>query len=326
MTYPYIDMHCDTLLRTYREDPERLYDGKDGMQGIKLMKEAGQMCQFFAVFFPPRQEEQDPPLPATDEEFFSRLSETLKEQVTLHSDMIAMASNAQEIQENWEKGLASAFLTMEDGRMVNGKMERLKELYDTGVRAIALTWNYANCFGFPNSRDPEIMNKGLTDFGIEAIGEMNRLGIMVDVSHLSDGGFYDVAKYSSKPFLATHSNCRALTDHPRNLTDDMIRVLADKGGVSGLNFCAGFVSPEGARPESKIEYLVNHALHMIQVGGEDCIGIGTDFDGIEGPLEVSNPTEMEKLFDALHKKGLTPRQLEKMAYGNVLRVIRECIQ
>lgn len=326
MTYPYIDMHCDTLLRTYREEPERLYDGRKGMQGIKLMKEAGQMCQFFAVFFPPREEKQNPPLPDTDEEFFKQLSETLKKQVHLHKDMIAMASNAREVQENWEKGLSSAFLTMEDGRMVKGKMERIKELYDTGVRAIALTWNYANCFGYPNSRDPEIMKKGLTGFGIEAIGEMNRLGIMVDVSHLSDGGFYDVAEYSKKPFLATHSNCRALTDHPRNLTDDMIRVLADKGGVSGLNFCGGFVKPKGAESESRIEYLVNHALHMIQVGGEDCIGIGTDFDGIEGPLEVSNPTEMEKLFDALHKKGLTQRQLEKMAYGNVLRVMNECIK
>lgn len=323
MRYPYIDMHCDTLLRTYREEPERLYDGRDGMQGFRLMQEAGQMCQFFAVFFPPKERKQQPPLPPTDEEFFDRLCSTLKEQVSLHRDIIASATNAKEITENWKNGLASAFLTIEDGRMVNGKMENLQKLYDAGVRAIGLTWNYSNCFGFPNSTDPEIMKKGLTDFGISAIEEMNRLGIMVDVSHLSDGGFYDVAQLSKKPFIASHSNCRELTSHPRNLTDGMIRLLAAKGGIMGLNLYSEFVAPDGAKPESRIEYLVAHVLHMFHVGGEDSIGIGTDFDGIDGQLDIDKPIEMELLFDALHKKGLTERQMDKFAYGNALRVIKE---
>ena len=202
-------------------------------------------------------------------------------------------------------------------------MENLQKLYDAGVRAIALTWNYSNCFGFPNSTDPEIMKKGLTDFGISAIEEMNRLGIMVDVSHLSDGGFYDVVQLSKKPFIASHSNCRELTSHPRNLTDGMIRLLAAKGGIMGLNLYSEFVTPDGAKPESRIEYLVAHVLHMFHVGGEDCIGIGTDFDGIDGQLDIDKPIEMELLFDALHKKGLTERQMDKFAYGNALRVIKE---
>lgn len=108
----------------------------------------------------------------------------------------------------------SAVLTMEDGRMVNGEMEKLEYLYEEGVRAISLTWNGANCFGFPNSREKEIMEAGLTSFGKEALERMNELGILIDVSHLSDGGFYDVARISKKPFAATHSNCRALTPIP----------------------------------------------------------------------------------------------------------------
>lgn len=319
--YSYVDMHCDTLLRTIRETPESLYDG-EGMQSIKLMQEAKQMCQFFAVFFPPRKDHPDM-LP--DDEHFAVLSQNLKKEVALHQDVIAMASNYQEIEENWKKGLSSAVLTVEDGRMVEGKMEKLTYLYEQGVRAIALTWNYENCFGSPNSRDAEVMKKGLTDFGKEAIGEMNRLGIIVDVSHLSDGGFYDVAKYSKKPFLATHSNCRELTDHPRNLTDEMIRILADKGGVSGLNFYPGFVSPNGAESVCRVEYLADHVMHFIKVGGEDCVGFGTDFDGIDGDIEIAKPTQMELLFDELHKRGLTERQLEKFASKNVLRVIKECI-
>lgn len=318
--YSYADMHCDTLSRCFEDAPERIYDGKGCMQGIRYMEKVRQMCQFFAVFFPPREENTKLP---EDEEYFRILSSNLKKQVELHQDVIRMAGSYEEIQKNWAQGLASAVLTIEDGRMVNGKMEKLEELHKEGVRAIALTWNYANCFGFPNSREKEIMEKGLTEFGIEAIAEMNRLGILVDVSHLSDGGFYDVVKYSKKPFIASHSNSRSLTDHPRNLTDEMIRILAENGGVAGLNLCPDFVNPKGTKPESKVEYLVEHVLHFLNVGGEECIGIGTDFDGIEGPLEVGNPMEMEKLFEALHQRGVTQRQLEKIASGNVMRVIKE---
>ena len=326
--YSYIDMHCDTLLRTWEQGSCSLYDG-EGMQSIKQMKEAKQMCQFFAIFFPPKDVPfsdgtKRPPMPP-DEEFFATLVANFRKEVEIHKDMIAMASSYTNIVNNWTNGLSSAMLTVEDGRMVQGKMENLYEMYEQGVRAIALTWNFANCFGYPNSKDSDIMSKGLTDFGIEAIGEMNRLGIMVDVSHLSDGGFMDVAQYSTKPFIATHSNCRALTPHPRNLTDEMIRLLSQKGGVAGLNFCPEFVTPVGVEPDSKVEYLVNHVWYMLQTGGEDCIAMGTDFDGIGGPLEISNPTQMQRLFDALSRKGMTQRQLDKFANGNVLRVMKDCI-
>lgn len=322
--YSYVDMHCDTLLRTLHQGSSLLYEN-DGMQSLKLMQEAKQMCQFFAVFFPPRHERQESPMPP-DEEFFRILCDNLHKEVSRHSDFIAMAHNYEEIRDNWNKGLSSAVLTVEDGRLVNGNMEKLHFLYEQGVRAIALTWNFANCFGFPNAADADTMARGLTDFGKEAIEEMNRLGMLIDVSHLSDGGFYDVAKLSRKPFIASHSNCRALTPHQRNLSDNMIKVLAEHGGVSGINFCPSFISPNVESMKSRIEDLAAHVLYFIKVGGEDCVGIGTDFDGIEGELEIAHPTQMSFLFDALEKQGVTPRQLDKLASGNVLRVIKEAMR
>ena len=321
--YSYIDMHCDTLLQTLDKGSGWLYENK-GMQSLKLMHEAKQMCQFYAIFFPPRQEKRNPPMPV-DEDFFHILCRNFHDEIEKHQDIVAPARNYDDMKRNWEKGLSSAILTVEDGRMVDGKMENLEMLYQQGVRAIALTWNFSNCFGYPNSEDKSIMQKGLTDFGKDALAEMNQRGILIDVSHLSDGGFYDVALLSKKPFIASHSNCRALTPHSRNMTDDMIRTLAEHGGVAGLNFYSEFVNSRRDGVTS-VEDLVAHVMHFIKIGGEDCIGIGTDYDGIENVPEISNPTQMLLLFDALQKKGVTPRQLDKLASGNVLRVIKEAMK
>lgn len=329
MKYPYLDMHCDTLLRTLMKGSDSLYDG-EGMQSIKQMKDAGQMGQFFAVFFPPRDVEPRPDgkkptfiLPP-DEEFYAKMRDFLYEQVKAHEDIIKLAKTGDEVEKNTADGFMSAVLSIEDGRMVNGSMERLKALREDGVCAISLTWNFANCFGFPNSKDREIMAKGLTDFGKEAIEVMNDIGIMVDVSHLSDGGFWDVVDITKKPFIATHSNCRSLSAHTRNLTDDMMKALANKGGCSGLNFGSEFLNADITCTDTKIEDLASHVLYMVKVAGEDFPAFGTDFDGIGGTFEIGHPTEMDKLFSTLEKKGMTASQLEKFAYKNVLRVMKEC--
>lgn len=326
MKYPYVDMHCDTLLRGLHQNEEAIYDGK-GMQSLRKMSDAGQIAQFYAIFFPPRMNLQDmpkgyPPLPE-DRELFDLLRNQLYSQVERHSDRMAMAHNYTEIIRNKEKGLSSAILTVEDGRMVEGKMENLHYMHEQGVRAIALTWNYANCFGYPNSKNPVIMENGLTQFGKEAISEMNRLGILVDVSHLSDGGFYDVAELSEKPFIASHSNCRQLTPHTRNLTDDMIKILSEKGGVAGINFGPDFVSRSTDSKTTSVQDLADHVVHFIEVGGEDCVGLGTDFDGVEGNLEIDHPEKMDLLFEELKKRGVSERIIDKIASENVLRVIQE---
>lgn len=319
----YVDMHCDTLMRLLKHNSESLYDG-EGMLSIKDMHAAGQLAQFFAIFFPPKGNGTSQ-FTMEDDAYFQLLRNGLLDVVENHSDIIQMAYNVDDLLKNETDGKLSAILTVEDGRMVNGSFESLQKMYDYGVRAMALTWNFANCFGYPNSMNPDLMQLGLTEFGKEAIGFMNDLGMLVDVSHLSDGGFYDVASLSKKPFIATHSNCRAIAHHPRNLTDDMIRVLAEHGGVSGINFYSRFLSPDQTCDKSQVADLVRHVKHFIQVGGEDCVALGTDFDGIDCKLEIAHASEMYKLFDALKNEGITERQIDKLASENVMRVLKDAL-
>ncbi len=339
--YPYIDMHCDSLQRVWKQGEDNLYDG-EGMQSLQKLVQAGQLCQFFAVFFPQWMEkavwQYTKERESRDRIYFQTLRNALYKQVSLHSQEIAMAHNYEEIRANRAVGKASALLTVEDGRMVDGRMEVLQELYAQGVRALTFTWNHANCFGYPASVNVHEMRRGLRAFGKEAIEEMNRLGMLIDVSHLSDGGFWDVVFLSEKPFIASHSNCRELVNHPRNLTDDMIRCLAEKGGVVGVNLYPPFVlgleqdrvTSEGWLSEvvyrQYIDALCTHVLHLISIGGEDCVGIGTDFDGMEVVGCIDGPQKMELLFDALKRKGITQRQLEKFASENALRVIKEAMK
>lgn len=334
--YQCADMHCDTLLYGVGKGLNDIYEMPEAMLDIKRLKQADVLCQFLAVFFPPRPDMLTPeqraerlklrPQMPPDEELFSKAVKLMQDSMAAHKDIIRQAYNYEDVMKNKEQGLVSGVLTIEDGRIVNGSFDRLEQLAKTGVRAIALTWNYENCFGAPNSKDPKIMSKGLTAFGKEAIEAMNELGILVDVSHLSDGGFYDVAKISKKPFVATHSDCRALAAHPRNLTDEMIRILAEKGGVSGINFAPAFLDDTPGNEESRVSDMVRHVKHFIEVGGEDCVGIGTDFDGIRGHLEVGEPGQLALLFDALENAGITPRQIDKIASGNVLRVMKEVMK
>lgn len=321
MNYTYADMHCDSILRAAKEGSQSLFDG-NGMQSFKKQIDAKQLLQFYAIFFPPKEYMEN----LEDEAFYKICREALLTETQKHFDEIGMAYTYEDILENQKNGKVSAMLTIEDGRMVQGSMERLKSLYDEGVRAIALTWNFANCFGSPNSKDPSIMNQGLTEFGIEAIQYMQDLGILVDVSHLSDGGFYDVLKYTRKPFIASHSNCRALTNHTRNLTDDMIVKLSDRGGISGLNFCPEFCMKEEGPTEETVDNLARHIEHMYKIGGEDFPAIGTDFDGIRGKLEIGEPSQLRLLFERLEQDGISSRIIEKFAYKNVLRVIKESIK
>ena len=156
---------------------------------------------------------------------------------------------------------------------------------------------------------------------------MERLGIIVDVSHLSDAGFYDVLKYSKKPFVASHSNARAVTNVVRNLTDDMIRKLADKGGVVGINFCSNFVmpTPHTDLTFTYIEDLVKHIKHIKNVGGIDVIALGTDFDGIQSTLEIKDASQAQLLAEALLNNDFTYEEVEKIFYKNTMNLYKELL-
>ena len=325
----FIDMHCDSLMTLLFRDREGagLYDSKVTSVDFLRMKAGGQLAQFFAVFLPPQEGYRMMGVePMADEAYIAALRQCLLDNVAAHEDLIRMAYSAQDIERNRAAGRMSAVLTMEDGRAVEGRLENLRRYYDMGFRAISLTWNAPNWFGAPNSKDPAVMKTGLTDFGKEAVAYMQELGILVDVSHLSEGGFYDVADICKKPFVATHSNSIALCPHQRNLTDEQIRTLGNAGGVTGLNFGPEFLNEDVTCKRSTAALLARHARHIADVGGVDCVGIGSDFDGIEGELEISDCSQMELLADALRAEGFSAREIEKIFYENVLRVMKESVK
>ncbi len=325
----YIDMHCDSVMLAVmmdKENPGNLYDSKFTMVDFKKMQQGDALAQCFAVFLPPlgAAEQMGITLP-DDDTYIAIARKTIMDQVALYPDIIQMAYSAKDILANQAAGKMSAILTMEDGRAVNGSLEKLKAFHEMGFRAISLTWNAHNCFGAPNSADPKVMMEGLTDFGREAVAYMQELGILVDVSHLSEGGFYDVADICKKPFIATHSNSRALSPHQRNLTDEQIRTLAKAGGVTGLNFGPEFLNEDVTSKVSTAALLAKHARHIADVGGVDVVAIGSDFDGIQGQLEISNAAKMPLLADALTKVGFTQSEIEKIFHKNVLRVMEAAI-
>jgi membrane dipeptidase len=325
MNYNYIDMHCDTLEQALVYGKDTIWELPDAMLDVARLKKAGAAAQFFAMFLPQREEaawfgkKEMPGLEELMQEMYGIYQNTLRQ----HSDVIVSATNYTELMENHRAGKLSAFLTIENGSLIQGELSNIERFYEMGVRLITLTWNDANCLGVCHSTDPSEMEKGLTPFGKEAVSYMNELGILVDVSHLSDGGFYDVADVTDKPFVASHSNCRALSPATRNLTDDMIRVLAERGGVAGINFAPFFLNESLEDRKSRIFRMCDHIEHFIRVGGTECVGIGTDFDGIDGEFEIPDCTGMEQLFTALSHRGISGDVIDKIAFSNVARVIKD---
>jgi Zn-dependent dipeptidase, microsomal dipeptidase homolog len=325
----YIDMHCDTLMQFCINSPKNnLYKNDLQVDFLKL-KSGNSLAQFFAIFMVSEDFYKHRNLPAISEkEYFDRLYKGFINEIKKYENIIKFSKSSSDYNDNKNNEIISAFLTIEDGKIVDNDLKNLQQLYDLGVRLISLTWNYENCFGFPNSTNHLIMNKGLKAFGIEAVERMNELGIIVDVSHLSDGGFWDVVKYSKKPFVASHSNCREITYHPRNLTDEMIRALAEKGGVAGINFGPDFLNNSNYNLKnkvSKIEDIIKHIRHFINVGGIECVGIGSDFDGVDGELEVSDASKMPVLIDKMELCGFLPSEIDRIMYKNVERIINQTL-
>lgn len=318
-----IDMHCDTAGKILEsKEGEGLYKNSFDLD-IKGMKEAGTMAQFFACYIYMEMFRGETRF---DQAFAyaKQMIENMREEVGKNAADIAFAFNGSDIVHNQKEGKISALLTLEEGGILNGSLDKLEELYREGIRLVTLMWNFENCMGFQNSRNPEIMRKGLKPFGIETVERMNELGMIVDVSHMSDGGFWDVVNYCKSPFVASHSCARSLCDHPRNLTDEMLKALGEKGGVVGMNFFPVFVSEEQKAGKEK---LAAHIRYMVNMAGIESVAIGTDFDGFEGgELEIDKVEKMPLLYQELRKSGFTEGQLEKIWYKNVMRVIGDVMK
>ncbi len=330
-----VDMHCDTVSRLYKKrkqgSGERLAEN-GGHVDLKKLKAGDALLQNFALFV-------DLGKTGDPWEDVMGMADLYDEELKENEERIAPVSCYGDIEKNSREGKMSALLTVEEGGVCQGSIARLQHLYSRGVRMMTLTWNYPNEIGYPaiNARDgwkkdalfykKADRERGLTEKGKEFVLEMERMGMAVDVSHLSDKGFYDVWQLAKKPFAASHSNARAVCPWVRNLTDDMIKKLADKGGVVGLNFCPDFLeeTAPGEENPGSIAAIVRHVKHIIRVGGAECIGLGSDFDGIEGHGELPDFSYMPRLCDALRKSGLKEGEIEKIFFKNVLRFYKELL-
>ena len=305
-------MHCDTL--TAIDD---LSHGL-GQVSVDKLVQAGCAAQCFAIFLDKRQG----PLWPRFEAYCERLGELVAQ-----DDRLQQVCDPLDLESCMQSGKVAALLAVEGGDLLGENISNLDRLYRRGVRLLTLCWNYPNALGYPNvdcslprlhidvrSTD----SRGLTPFGVEVVSRMNQLGMIVDVSHLSDGGFWDALHLSRAPIVASHSNARALCPVGRNLSDEMIAALAAKGGVAGLNFCYDFLSDTGGEVA---DLYVAHARHIYAVGGEDVLAIGSDFDGIPR-LAGCDCTLLPILFDRLCR-WLPPRVVDKMMMGNAYRVWRE---
>lgn len=322
----YIDMHCDSISRLHVIEGESRHETLEKNKGhldLDRMKAGGCLAQNFALFTF---------LDAVREDPYGHcmaLCDRFKQEMQEHSHRIAQVRTVQDILENDKKGIMSAVLTIEEGAVCMGDTGILGRFYEEGVRMMTLTWNFQNELAWPNRIDlktgiciPETEH-GLTKKGFEFVELMEELGMVVDVSHLGDAGFWDVVKASKRPFAASHSNARGMASHVRNLTDDMIRTLAERGGVMGINFGAAFLSDgeNGAEStKSRISDMIRHIRYIKNLGGIECIGLGSDYDGIVSELELTSPADFPKLSDALLKEGFTETDVEKIFYKNVLRL------
>ena len=326
-----VDMHCDTIAALAERGQEGWSLLKNGFHvNLEGMEKGDYLLQNFALFVA-LQEGKDPWAKVNE------LADCFEKQMRDFGDRIAWARSFSDIEKAEKEGKMCALLTVEEGAVCRGSLEKLRLLFERGVRMLTLTWNYPNELGYPNVAVPETgkgkpdfrrpqTEKGLTQKGIEFVKEMQRMGMIVDVSHLSDAGFYDVLAHTDRPFVASHSNARAVCPNVRNLTDDMIRRLAERGGVTGLNFCPSFLE-EGAEENEKpvLDAVVRHAKHIADVGGIECLGLGSDFDGIPTPKGLEGAGKMPLLDDAFKKAGFPASQREKILSGNVLRLYRDTL-
>jgi membrane dipeptidase len=236
-----------------------------------------------------------------------------------NSDLIEPATDMKSILRARKAGRIAMVLSIENGIAIEGDLGLLRNYHRLGVRLMSLTWNHRNELG--DGAWKFRARRGLTALGLETLREMERLGMIVDASHLNERTFRQVIEAAEKPVVATHSNASGAYAHARNLTDAQIRAISETGGFIGLNFCASFLNEKG---NASIRDVVRHARHIAEVGGARALAIGSDFDGIETtPAGLEHIGKMGKLIGAFRRAGFSRREIEAIAHGNFLRVFRE---
>ncbi len=301
--YPLIDLHCDTMYALEHSYSNGTLAENTGHVDLRWMEKAGRVTTCFALFV--SMEEQSSAWEAA-----KRLHARFEQELSQAEGRIRQVSTKEQIEANPVQG---AILTCEEAQILEGKLDRIAVLADWHVRMSTLTWNFENDLAVPHHR-----KGGLKPFGYAAVEAMEHANILVDVSHLNDEGFWDLSKIAKKPLVASHSNCRAVTNISRNLSDSMIRRIADSSGVVGLNFCPSFLSDDWMH--ASLEAMVLHAKHLRNKGGASVLAIGSDYDGISGELSIPHYDAFPLLWEALEKVGFRERELEGMWYHNAARL------
>ena len=311
------DCHCDTLTELYNKNAS-LYENEQHFD-IKRQIALGGGLQFCAIYVPTEVFRYQGGLRYT----LCLLDKYNQEIKKLHENGIdVLQVRTAEDAGNVLKHKAATLLAIEEGGAIDGSLEALRCLYELGVRAMTLTWSNRN--DIADGINEEATGSGLTLFGKQVVAEMNRLGMLVDVSHISTAGFWSVIETSTKPIIATHSNAKSLCAHPRNLNDEQIKALAQNGGLAGITFAGQFL--EGDWRNACIESVYKHIDYMLNlIGNDDHIGFGSDFDGISHPpYNIQGVQDYKPLIEYL-SKYYSDETINKITHQNVINLLQKVL-
>ena len=315
MNFPVFDLHCDTALALLGKSMNETGDLRKNELHIDLERASklGGYAQCFACFTTPSMQEWAKESPVS---IFEQELATIQREVEKNKDLISIAHSAAEIEANQAAGKMSAILTLEGTAGINYDVERLENVYDTGFRIVSLGWNEKNSL-----TGSHVTGGGLTDQGRAFVKEAQRLGMLMDVSHISDEGFWDMMKVTQAPIIATHSNSRSVWNNSRNLTDDMFRAIVETGGVAGYNACADFT---GENPT--VDTICDHVFHFMELDptGKH-IALGGDLDGVSKmPAGFDGVQSWPVLAQRLMERGLSEETVLNIYWNNVLGVMKRC--
>ena len=315
MNFPVFDLHCDTALALLGESMNEAGELRKNEHHIDLERASALdgYAQCFACFTTPSMQEWAKTSPVV---IFERELATIQREVDRNKDLISIAYSAGEIEENRENGKMSAILTLEGTAGIGYDPELLTDLQAIGFRIASLGWNEKNPL-----TGSHVTGGGLTDQGREFVKEAQRLGILIDVSHISDEGFWDIIKITQAPIVATHSNSRSVWNNSRNLTDDMFRAIVEIGGVAGYNACADFT---GENPT--LDTVCDHIFHFMELDPTGRhIALGGDLDGVSHmPAGFEGVQSWPALAARLMERGMNEATVRDIYWNNVLGVMKQC--
>ena len=306
-----IDGHCDSIGEQLEQGRWLGERSSKGHIDLPRLRDGGVTAQFFACYVPIAYQRHGATVHALE-----RLDQLLRLADQLPDELI-IARRAGDIRRAKAENKIAAIAGLEGAEALDGSIGVLRQFYRLGVRNMGLAWNYRNaaCDGVSESRT----NGGLTQFGVKVVEECNQLGILLDLSHLSPAGVEDVLNTSLQPVIASHSNVRALCDHPRNLTDAQMEAIAMRGGVIGVTFVDAFLNVKNPSRAS-LDDVINHIEYMLRRVGPDAVAIGSDFDGCTTPSDIPDVTAYPRITARLLERGHAPEVVRKVLGGNLLRV------